>query len=164
MQKSSALNIVIKKTKDVKDAKIAHEILFAAFEPYQDLYTNKSFNATVVNTDTLRERIVSSDYDVLIAAYYDIKAGTVSVTPEDEQNLYLCSMAVSPDYSGKGIGFKLLHEAEQIVKDKKCNSITLETYHPLKHAVKLYEKFGFRRTGKDRDYYGVTIFEMKKIL
>jgi len=58
----------------------------------------------------------------------------------------------------------MLEKAEGIALDKHCISLSLETSAPLINAISLYEKFGFERTGKSRDYYGVAIFEMRKNL
>ncbi len=74
------------------------------------------------------------------------------------------SMAVMPEFHGKGIGYIILNEVEKIAKQKNCLSISLETSAPLTTAISLYEKFGFTRTGSESDYHGVTIFEMVKKL
>ncbi len=131
-------NIIIKITKDINNAPEIHNVLLEAFEPFRHLYTEGSFNATVVSTEDLVKRIDGNEYDVLIAICDNEIAGTASVKLEGEKNLYLASMAVKPAYHGKGIGKKILEEAEKIARQKNCESISLETYRYLSAAIKLY--------------------------
>lgn len=72
------------------------------------------------------------------------------------------SMAVAPLFSGRGIGSALLSVIEEEAKTKGCHAIVLEPYAPLKDAIRLYEKSGYRPPGMKRDYWGIEIFEMKK--
>lgn len=155
-------SIEIKRTTDIKDALAIHNVLLEAFNPYSAQYTEGALNATIVSTQDMEKRIASSDYEVLIAHYGNEIAGTASVIMEGEKNLYLCSMAVKPDYHGKGIGYRLLEEVEKIGRRKGCRTVSLETSAPLLNAKSLYEKFGFKITGSERDYYGIIIFEMMK--
>jgi len=157
-----ASNIEIKRTTDIKDAPAINNVLFEAFNPYSAQYSEGAMNATIVSTQDMEKRLASQDYEVLIALYNNEIAGTASIIMEGEKNLYLCSMAVKPDYHGKGIGYRLLEEVEKIGLRKGCITISLETSVPLVNAKNLYEKFGFKVTGNERDYYGVTIFEMVK--
>ncbi len=71
-------------------------------------------------------------------------------------------MAVKPKYQGKGIGMKILKEIDKIARKKEYKTMSLECFYPLKKAISLYKKCGFKRTGKTRDYYGIKIFEMLK--
>jgi len=140
-----------------------HEILHEAFLPYIDLYTPGAFSATVVSADILEARIASENYCVYGCYINDVMAGTVSTKLNSNDELYFMSMAVSPAYSGLGIGTALLNAIENEAQEKRCSSIILETYAPLIDAIRLYEKNGYRRTGNQRDYSGIVIFEMKKL-
>jgi ribosomal protein S18 acetylase RimI-like enzyme len=155
------LKIRVEKTENPGDARQVYRALAQAFEPFRQFYTKKAFDATILSPDLFEERIINSEADVLVALLDGSIAGTASVKLEDT-NLYLCSMGVKPEHQKKGIGFALLAEVEADAKRKQCRTISLETYPLLTKAIALYERFGFRRTGKTRDYYGVTIFEMKK--
>ena len=157
-------SIEIIRTTDIKDAPLIHNVLFEAFNPYSEQYTEAAMKATIVSTKDLEERLGSPDFEVLIARYNNIIAGTASVKTEAGRNLYLSSMAVKPECYGKGIGYRILEEVEKTAITKGCLTVSLETSAPLVNAINLYEKFGFERTGNERDYYGVTIFEMIKRL
>ena len=141
-----------------------HQILYEAFLPYIDLYTPGAFSATVVSAATLEARMSSENY-IVYGCYLDnVLTGTVSTKLNDKGDLYFMSMAVSPGFSGQGLGSALLNAIENEAKEKNCRTIILETYAPLLDAIRLYEKNGYRRTGKQRDYSGIEIFEMEKIL
>jgi ribosomal protein S18 acetylase RimI-like enzyme len=156
------LNVI--KLADPTLAGSLHEILHEAFRPYIDLYTPGAFSATVVSADILQARIASENYCVY-GCYVDyVLAGTVSTKLNSKGDLYFMSMAVSPAYSGVGIGTALLKAIENEAQEKRCGFIILETYAPLLDAIRLYEKNGYRRTGNQRDYSGIVIFEMEKTL
>lgn len=154
--------IIIKRTTDIKDARAIHNVLYEAFEPYRPQYTTEALNATVVITEKLEKRIADPESVVLIAVYDNEIAGTVSLLNTDENNIYIASMAVKPEYHGKGVGSMLLKKTDKIASEKQCQKLILETSAPLIDAIRLYEKFGYERTGRTTDYYGVTIFEMVK--
>ena len=145
-------------------AETLHTILHEAFLPYIDLYTPGAFAATVVSAATLEARISSENYNVYGCYLEDALAGTVSTKLNEKGDLYFMSMAVAPQCSGKGIGKALLNAIENEAKEKRCRAIVLETYAPLLDAIRLYEKNGYSRTGNRRDYSGIEIFEMEKIL
>lgn len=155
-------NIIIKRTTDIKDAPAIHNVLYEAFEPYRPQYTAEALNATVVIPEKLEKRIADPDSIVLIAVFENEIAGTVSLLKAEENNIYIASMAVKPEYHGKGVGSMLLKEIDKIASEKQCSKSILETSAPLTDAIRLYEKFGYKRTGRTTDYYGVTIFEMVK--
>ena len=141
-----------------------HNILYDAFFPYLDLYTPGAFAATVASAETMSARITSEKYIVYGCYLDEALAGTVSTKLTAEGELYFMSMAVSPQYSGKGIGTALLKAIEKEAEEKKCRFILLETYAPLLDAIRLYEKNGYRSTGNRRDYSGIEIFEMENNL
>ncbi|MBA3673830.1 MAG: GNAT family N-acetyltransferase [Chitinophagaceae bacterium] len=156
--------IKILEVSDTENSGAIHEILSNSFVYYKSQYTKEAYNATVISIEEIKHRINTKEYQVLLAWYADNIAGTASIKITEDKNLYICSMAVKPAYQGKSIGWSILQEVEQIAKQKKCNALLLQTFEPLASAIKLYKKFGFAATGKSRNYYGITIFEMKKKL
>ncbi|ESK40667.1 ribosomal-protein-alanine acetyltransferase [Acinetobacter nectaris CIP 110549] len=71
----------------------------------------------------------------------------------DEANLLL--MAVHPKYQGKGIGFKLLEESLDLLKNDPIQ-IFLEVRESNLAAIKLYEKAGFHQIDLRKNYYPKT--------
>lgn len=53
-----------------------------------------------------------------------------------------------------GIASKLLEEIIKIVKTSKANLLTLEVNEKNTNAIKLYEKFNFKKIGLRKNYYG----------
>ena len=53
-----------------------------------------------------------------------------------------------------GIGSKLLEELINISKDEHATSLTLEVNENNKNAIKLYEKYNFKKIGIRKNYYG----------
>jgi ribosomal protein S18 acetylase RimI-like enzyme len=69
---------------------------------------------------------------------------------EDEGNKFLVvhRLAVCKEFWKEGIGKKLMVFAESLVKEKKLNSIRLDTYNSNPIAVNFYLKLGYRKTGE----------------
>ncbi len=139
-----------------------HQVLSASFEPYKKVYTQEAYIATVLSSDEIEKRINDPEAEVLVALYENEIVGTATINTQGGDDLYICSMAVTPETQGKGIGRRILDEIQKLAVQKQCKTISLECYQPLKNAVRLYERFGFRKTGEKRAYHGVEIFEMKK--
>jgi ribosomal protein S18 acetylase RimI-like enzyme len=56
----------------------------------------------------------------------------------------------------------LLQHAEAEHCRQKCTHITLDTTPPLERAMRFYEKFGYRRSGRTTDFFGMPLFEYYK--
>ncbi|MBI5409947.1 MAG: ribosomal protein S18-alanine N-acetyltransferase [Nitrospirae bacterium] len=67
---------------------------------------------------------------------------------------HLLNLAVSPEFRRKGVGSMLLLEVIKDLKRLKPGiKLTLEVRQSNTAAVKLYEGFGFKATGKRTGYY-----------
>lgn len=139
-----------------------HRVLSESFEPYRRSYTQEAYNVTVVSSEEIQKRIDDPEIEVLVAVCDDKIIGTATINLQAKEELYIASMGVRPATQGKGTGRRILEEIQRRAKQKKCKTISLECYEPLKSAIKLYERFGFRRTGRKRAYHGIEIFQMKK--
>ena len=65
---------------------------------------------------------------------------------------HIISMAVSPEYRRAGVGKALLQETIKRL-GSKIEEISLEVRAGNEAAMKLYEKFAFKRTGERRARY-----------
>ena len=144
------------------EAQEIHETLSQAFEPLRPCYTAEAYDVTVPTPDEIRERIDDSATHVLVATRENEIVGTVTIRAETDGELHLGSMAVKPTLHGRGIGWQLLREIERLARERSCPTISLESFEPLTKAIALYERFGFKRTGKERPYHGIIVFEMRK--
>ena len=76
----------------------------------------------------------------------------------------ITTLAIRPEYQGKGLGKKLLTYAIDIAKDKKCEVVALEVRVDNSVALSLYEDFGFVTVRTRHHYYsdGTDAYEMAK--
>ena len=72
----------------------------------------------------------------------------------DEAELY--TLAVREDSRGRGIGTKLIGHLEERSKLKKMGKIFLEVSTKNQEAIRLYEKFSFKKVGLRKNYYSKT--------
>ena len=70
--------------------------------------------------------------------------GTFGLFPQAEKICELRKMYLSKESRGKGLGKFILDSAVQIAKEKHYTKIILETISPLRAAISLYKKYGFK--------------------
>lgn len=63
---------------------------------------------------------------------------------------YIDRLAIAPDVRGRGLGSRLLAEAEVIARRRGCIGVRLTT--TTFQAAPFYEKFGYREFGRLADY------------
>jgi ribosomal protein S18 acetylase RimI-like enzyme len=74
-------------------------------------------------------------------------------------------MAVLPRARGKKIGWSLLKAVEHFARRQNCRRMFLSTTPFLHRAIRLYERFGFRRGAEGpHELFGTPLFTMVKRL
>jgi ribosomal protein S18 acetylase RimI-like enzyme len=141
-----------------------HLVLSEAFEPYKKDYTKGAFTATVLTPNDIQNRIVDQTYEISVVVLNKRIVGTVSVSERDHDQLHIRSMAVHPDYQKRGIGFFMVQKIVELAKRKNFKMISLDTSKPLQGAITFYTNVGFAFTGVTKNFYGVEIFEMIRML
>ena len=63
------------------------------------------------------------------------------------------SIVVDPKAQGKGLGRRLMREAERIARQRGLKRLTLQVRIDNMVAIRLYEGLGYKRAGLIRDYY-----------
>ena len=63
------------------------------------------------------------------------------------------SVAVLPEYRGRGIGTKLFGELLKGCIERGANAVTLEVRPSNTAAIKIYESFGLKSVGRRKGYY-----------
>jgi ribosomal protein S18 acetylase RimI-like enzyme len=144
------------------DASQMASLLREAFLEFRSDYTPEAFTATVLNAETIQNRL--KEGPSWVAFENEILVGTASAVPKSG-GLYIRSMAVSPRTRGQGIGKLLLVQVEDFATEKRFNHLILSTTPFLLNAIRLYESCGFQRNsdGPD-DLCGTPLFTMVKIL
>jgi len=144
------------------DAPAIALLLAAAFAEYLPLYTRKGYAATAIRPEEIVRRI--EEGPVWVSIIGGLIVGTVSVVQKGE-SLYLRGMAVLPVARGQGIGELVLVQVEKFAAFKGVQRLFLSTTPFLDRAIRLYERFGFRRTSEGpHDLFGTPLFTMEKFI
>jgi len=146
-----------------EDSAAIAEVLGEAFGTYRKLYTDDAFAIVTPSADEITRRL--DDGPQWVATIGDSVVGTVSVTVE-EGDLYVRSMAVSPEAQGRGVGHKLLDAIDEYAAGTEFERIFLYTTYFSAGAKELYEKHGYAwvRDTTAEEWYGVPGLEMDKKL
>jgi len=67
--------------------------------------------------------------------------------------MQIANIAVSKEYRRQGIGEKLLNYILALAQESKCQEISLDVRKSNISALKLYEKLGFEKKGRRKNYY-----------
>ena len=67
--------------------------------------------------------------------------------------IYLTSMAVAPDFQGRGVGRYMLEEAKAVTREWPGQAIRLDAYDAVAGAGGFYVKCGYRRAGLQMAHY-----------
>ncbi len=144
------------------DASSISSLLSESFIEYKSLYTDDGFAATTPTREQIVDRMAEGP--VWVALDEDQIVGTVSVVPKGE-SLYIRGMAVLPTARGQRIGELLLSHIDQFAAANGHQRLFLSTTPFLTRAIRLYERFGFRRTDEGPlDLFGTPLFTMTKTL
>ena len=129
---------------------------------YKSLYTDGGLAATTPTSEQIVDRM--NEGQVWVALHKGQIVGTVSVVPQGEA-LYIRGMAVLPEARGQRIGALLLSHIEEFAAANQHQRLFLSTTPFLTQAIRLYERFGFRRSDEGpHDLFGTPLFTMTKTL
>jgi GNAT superfamily N-acetyltransferase len=145
---------------DTGDAPQIAACLEAAFAPYRELYTPAAYADTVPGSDGILHRIAAMH--VLVAVAGDQVAGTIAGALSQRGEGHLRGMAVLPEWQGSGIASQLLVAIEDYLQGQGCCRVTLDTTLPLQHAIRFYQRHGYRPSGVRGNFFGMPIYEYAK--
>ena len=113
----------------------------------QDMYKNKGL--THWKKPYLPEWIERdiSQKDVFLAKYDEKFVATFSLTTQDSW-VYLSKLAVSPEFSGKGLGRQCMAYIEDYAIKKGINLVKLDVYDNSEGAIAFYKNLGYVVTGE----------------
>jgi len=69
------------------------------------------------------------------------------------QEVHLLNLTVAPDFQNKGLGLHMLECLAMMSKTVNAQWIWLEVRVSNARALKIYERFGFRKVGERKNYY-----------
>lgn len=79
--------------------------------------------------------------------------GVYVLLPTRPETVELVNVAVLPDQQGKGIGKTLIGHAVRTAQEDGYKTIEVGTGNSSIGQLALYQKYGFRITGVDRDFF-----------
>jgi GNAT superfamily N-acetyltransferase len=145
-----------------EDAPVLAAVLHESFVEFKALYTEGGFAATALGAEQVLARMREGPVWVTLRA--GVVMGTVAAVVRDE-SVYVRGMAVLPAARGSGAGARLLQQVENWAGTERSTRLFLSTTPFLSSAIRLYERFGFRRTDDGlHDLFGTPLFTMEKTL
>jgi GNAT superfamily N-acetyltransferase len=146
---------------DTGDAAAILACLAAAFQSYRDQYTSGGFADTVLDEQTIHDRL--RQMCVFVAVAGERVVGTIGCDAHGDVG-HLRGMAVLPQAQGAGAASALLHAAEEELRSSGCTRVTLDTTEPLQRAVRFYARHGYAPSGKVANFFGMPLHEYAKSL
>jgi GNAT superfamily N-acetyltransferase len=144
------------------EAATVAKILHDSFAEYESLYTREGFAATTPDEDQVWVRM--REGPVWLASRESTALGTVAAVIKG-QSAYMRGMAVLPAARGLAVGAQLVEQVEGWALSQGCCRVSLSTTPFLAAAIRLYERFGFRRTSEGpNELFGTPLFTMQKEL
>lgn len=133
---------------NLEDAEIVHGMLIKSFTPllekYQD-YDTSPATEPIENTITKITRL-NSDYYIIKSGEIDV--GGVRIEKMKDKHYRVSPIFILPEYQGKKIAQRAFQILEHIYSD--ANWWELDTILQEQGNCHLYEKIGYKRTGKTK--------------
>jgi GNAT superfamily N-acetyltransferase len=146
----------------LEDASAIAAVLHEAFVEFKPFYTDGGFAATTPNPEQIQQRM--REGPVWVAMRGGVLLGTVAALVKAE-SVYVRGMAVLPSSRGSGAGTALLRQVEDWAITQACPRLLLSTTPFLSSAIRLYERYGLRRTDEGpHELLGTPLFTMEKFI
>ena len=124
----------------------SQSLLAELWREIDELYGNETpSNSTLAGMDEERVAFV-------ITRLNHEPVGCGAIRPLDDNVAEVKRVFVRPDYRGRGIARAIMHELEQLARDRGFSEIWLETGLRQPAAVRLYESLGYTRIADFGDY------------
>lgn len=113
----------------------------------------RAFTVGPYSRSMLRRVFRMKDSFNLVAEEDGDIVGYVSAIPIDGETADVESIAVDPDYQGKGVGGKLLVLIEEEMKSRGFRRSILEVRDRNFESIRFYKKHGYEEIGHMETYY-----------
>jgi ribosomal-protein-alanine N-acetyltransferase len=115
---------------------------------------SRVFVTDLMSRRGLRRLLTSPSAVILVAEAAGTVAGSVVVLFRANSAIArLYSVAVAPNFSGRGIASALIAAAEKAARRRGCNCVRLEVHERNRAAIRVYRKAGFHQFGRHHRYY-----------
>ena len=102
-------------------------------------------NGAFFSVDNPPDAFLVAELDGRVVGYIRLRPPTR--LPENAHVIQVQGLAVHPDARGRGIAAMLLAEAEQRLRERGTQKLTLRVLSTNVTAIRLYERLGFTREG-----------------
>ena len=133
------------------------QLQYLAYQSEAILYNDFSIPPLVQTLEELREEVVEST--CLVARRQGKIVGSVRARLT-EGKCHIGRLIVHPEYQGQGVGSKLMSAIEQYFED--AESYEVFTGSRSHRNITLYERLGYRQTGKKQLSEQVTLVYLQK--
>jgi ribosomal-protein-alanine N-acetyltransferase len=104
------------------------------------------------NYNIFKAELENPNSHYIVAKQNDLIVGFAGIWIAVDE-AHVTNIVVKKSNRGCGIGSLLLENLISMVKSLNLKSLTLEVNETNKPAIKLYEKYGFKRVGARKNYY-----------
>jgi ribosomal protein S18 acetylase RimI-like enzyme len=128
---------------------------------------NAAFETDRISRRSFRQLIERETAETLVAPIDERLGGYAMVLFRKGSGVArLYSIATAPDRAGRGLGRALLKAAEEAAFEHDRLMLRLEVREDNPRAIALYEQSGYRRIGRETDYYedGMAALRYEKTL
>jgi ribosomal protein S18 acetylase RimI-like enzyme len=108
-------------------------------------------DGTRIDQAALSGLLKKSDTTVLLCRQGVVLLGCVELR-QDGGSIYLGMLSVNPDMQGKGIGKKLLEEAERHAAAVNCSKIYMTVISVRQELIDWYVRHGYQLTGERKPF------------
>lgn len=104
------------------------------------------------NFDVFRSELENENSKYLVAKSDNEIIGFAGIWKAVD-DIHITNIVTKKCYRNKGIGSRLLEELINLSKKENLSSLTLEVNENNIYAIKLYEKYNFKKIGLRKNYY-----------
>ncbi len=137
-------------TVTIEDASIRH--MDRLYEIETECFDREAFTKKQI------ARLLADYNSVGLIAKEDEKiVGFIIGTIQSEESSligHIITIDISKTHRRKGLGVRLLQEIEKILRENGANECCLEAREDNTAALNLYQKLGYTKAGRLRNYYG----------
>jgi ribosomal protein S18 acetylase RimI-like enzyme len=127
---------------------------------------NAAFTGDRISRRSFRKLIERDSAETLVADDGVVRGYAMVLFRKGSGMARLYSIATAPGAAGMGVGRRLLEAAEDAAYDHDRLVLRLEVREDNARAISIYEKAGYRRIGREPDYYedGASALRYEKTL